>query len=228
MRRVVRFLLREVLFNKVLKRRGKRAFFSSLPPRSRVLDVGCGSTSPRFFKALRPDCHYVGVDIDCGHAHSPNRTQEFIYTAPEHFASTIQSLKDQFDAVVSSHNIEHCNTPREVIAGMLKCIKPGGRLYISFPCEESITFPRRKGTLNFFDDATHSQVPDWNLIVSAIKEEGYAVEFIAKRYRPPILAFIGLLIEPVLALVGKAHPATTWSLYGFESIIWASRPKSER
>lgn len=219
------YLLDEVIMNQILKRRGKRAFFSSLPPGANVLDVGCGATSPRFFERLRPDCHYVGLDVQDQWNHSRGPMQEFILTTPERFASTIQGLEGKFDAVVSSHNIEHCGAPDEVLNAMLNCVRPGGKIYIAFPCEESVSFPNRVGTLNFFDDSTHCKVPNWGSIVSTLKREGFVVEFIAKRYRPILLATMGLLLEPVSALARRVAPGcTTWSLYGFESIIWASRP----
>jgi SAM-dependent methyltransferase len=211
----------------LVKRRGKYGFIDSLPPKARVLDVGCGNNSPFRFKTQRPDCYYIGLDIGDYNqpAHPKEYADEYILSEPGHFAAAIKGFECQVDAVLSSHNLEHCDAPDEVMVAMLKALKPGGRLYLSFPCEESVRFPRRRGTLNFFDDPTHKTVPNWKNAISKIEQEGLVVDFMAKRYRPPLLAVIGLFLEPVSMLAGKVAPAgATWGLYGFESVIWASRP----
>ena len=216
-----------IYVSRLLRRRGKYAFIDLLPQKAKVFDVGCGS-SPIRFKTQRPDCYYVGLDIvDYNQKANPREyAQEFILTESEHFAAAIRRFECQVDAVISSHNLEHCEAPGEVMDAMLKCLKPGGRLYLSFPCEESAHFPKRRGTLNFFDDPTHKVAPNWKNTLSKIMQEGLVIDFCVKRYRPRLLATIGLLLEPWSALVGRvAPPGGTWALYGFESVIWASRPK---
>lgn len=74
--------------------------------------------------------------------------------APEEFALAISEFGGM-DAVVSLHNIEHCDDPAAVLAAIGRALVPGGRLYLALPCEASARFPRRRGTLNFFDDTTH-------------------------------------------------------------------------
>ena len=51
------------LLKRLLKRRGMFAFIDSLPPKSTVLDIGCGNNSPIRFKTHRPDCYYIGLDV---------------------------------------------------------------------------------------------------------------------------------------------------------------------
>lgn len=219
---------RSNLPKKLLKRRGKYAFVDSLPPGAKVLDVGCGNDSPFAVKTHRPDCHYIGLDVGDYYQESDPReyADEYILTEPENFSAAIRRFEGQVDAVISSHNLEHCLAPGEVMDAMLKCLKPGGRIYLAFPCEDSVRFPRRRGTLNFLDDSTHRAVPNWQDTISKINREGMLIDFNAKRYREPILATIGLLFEPVSALTRRVMPAgVTWSLYGFESVIWASRPR---
>lgn len=204
------------------------AFIDSLPSKSRVLDIGCGNNSPIRFKTHRPDCYYIGLDVGDykQNAHSKDFADEYILTEPDHFASAILHFQHQVDAVISSHNLEHCEAPGEVLSAMLKCLKPGGRFYLATPCEESVRFPKRQGTLNFFDDPTHRTVINWEETISKIALERLAIEFSAKRYRPVPLVAAGILLEPVSALLRKVGPHyTTWSLYGFESVIWAYRPK---
>jgi SAM-dependent methyltransferase len=207
-----------------MRRRGRIAFLESLPSRPKILDVGCGNNSPEYFKASRPDCYYVGLDVGDYNQDSPTRfADRYIITTPVQFAAEIRTFAGEFDAVVSSHNIEHCQHPDVVLKAMLRALKPGGKIYLSFPCEESVSFPRREGTLNFYDDSTHQRVPDWTGILSGIRAEGLSIDFSAKRYRPYLMFLIGLAMEPISGLTRKVKRGT-WDLYGFESVIWASRP----
>jgi SAM-dependent methyltransferase len=209
-----------------VKRKGKASFLRFLPANSSVLDVGCGNNSPFRFKTQRPDIYYIGLDIsDYNQSTSPNAyADKYIVTSPNLFVNEIVKLNNQLDAVVCSHNIEHCNQPDDVLDAMLKAIKPGGRIYLSFPCEESVNFPKRRGTLNFYDDQTHKSVPNWQKIILKICSEGFSIDFAAKRYRPLCLLAVGLILEPISAVTKRLMPlGSTWALYGFESLIWASR-----
>lgn len=212
----------------MLKSRGKMAFLMSLPPHAETLDVGCGNASPMKAKTLRPDIIYVGLDVGDYNQERPEQfADSYQVVEPTRFAKAIEAFEGRMDAVISSHNIEHCDEPERVLSAMLKALKPGGKLYISFPCEESVNFPRRAGTLNFYDDETHHKVPVWSLVCNTIRSAKFQIEFSSKRYRPLLLTCLGLLLEPVCALSRRATMAT-WALYGFESVIWASRPQSER
>jgi hypothetical protein len=108
---------------------------------------------------------------------------------------------------------------------MVKSLRPGGKLYLSFPCEKSVTFPSRRGTLNFYDDKTHLTVPEFKKIISALQAHGLKIEYASQRYRPILFFSIGLLFEPISRLLNRMAPyGATWAFYGFESIIWAKRP----
>jgi SAM-dependent methyltransferase len=213
--------------HQAVKTRGKYAFIARLMPQARVLDVGCGNNSPARFKLLRPDCGYIGLDVGNYRQNEPaaDYADEYLLVEPAAFAAAIERYQGQLDAVISSHNLEHCLAPDRVMEAMLAAIRPGGRIYLSFPCEQSVRFPRRKGNLNFFDDPTHRAVPDWKATLTALRRAGMRIDFSAARYRPLLLAVVGLLFEPVSAVMGRNGGAgSTWSLYGFESVIWASKP----
>lgn len=202
----------------------KAEFFRSLPENPRVLDVGCGNDSPAYYKRMRPDCYYVGLDIgDYKQSVDPGKiANEYILTSPEGFAATIESLPSVFDAVVSTHNIEHCNEPERTLDAMLHALRPGGRLLLIFPSEASVRFPRRRQTLNFHDDPTHVWMPRFDDICKRVRDAGFRLDVTVRRNRPLRNALRGLLMEPLNAWRRLAS-LDTWALYGFESIIWATR-----
>jgi len=176
----------------------------------------------------RPDIYYVGLDIyDQPHGTYDTNTgiaDEYILTSAEEFPGEIEQRKSLFDAVVSAHNIEHCLFPEETLTAMIRALRIGGRLYMSFPCAESIDFPKRKGTLNFFDDQTHRYLPNLDHIVNILRSEGCKIDFFTKRYRPTLPFIVGMFLEPLSILMNRCMPLTsTWALYGFETVIWATR-----
>jgi SAM-dependent methyltransferase len=209
--------------------RGKGAFVRTIPDDGRVLDVGCGNNSPQWFKTVRPDIYYIGLDVgDYNQSNDPSEfADEYVITPPDQFACAIEQFRGGMDAVVSCHNLEHCDDPARVLAAMVAALKPGGKLYLSFPCEASVRFPRRGGCLNFFDDSSHKNVPCWASTIQTLEESGCHFEFAAKRYRPFPLLFRGLFLEPVSMYKRHVIPdGSTWALYGFESVIWATVPGS--
>jgi SAM-dependent methyltransferase len=196
---------------------------AKLSANPRVLDIGCGNTPARI-KQARSDIYYVGLDINQGFDSSIDAADEYIVTTPEAFPEQIEQRQNTFDAVISNHNIEHCLFPERTLRAAIGALRKGGKLYLAFPCQQSRFFPSRRGTLNFFDDPTHRYLPNVAEIVAIIQSEGGTINFLTERYRP-ILPFIaGLLLEPLSILTKRCMPLTsTWSLYGFETIIWATR-----
>jgi SAM-dependent methyltransferase len=149
---------------------------------------------------------------------------KFLLTEPSRFAHTIRGLGCTLDAVISAHNLEHCDEPDKVLKAICEVLRPGGNLFLAFPCEQSTSFPRRSGTLNFFDDATHRIVPDFSAVLDTLREERMQIEFAAPRYRPPVPYLAGAVLEPVSAVRKQVLPLKlTWAFWGFESVIWAHK-----
>ncbi len=202
----------------------KRSFLKHIPERGSVIDVGCGNNSPKEFRIFRPDLYYVGIDVESyNQSDDPMEfANEYLIVPPEKFTEAIEKYKGKMNAVVSSHNLEHCDNPYSVLQAMIETLKKGGIMYISFPCEESVVFPFRQGTLNFYDDKTHKNEPlSWVKVLKFIEDNNCDILYANKRYRPSPLSFIGFLLEPLFAH-NKKTSVPTWSLYGFESIIWAT------
>lgn len=210
-----------------LKPKGLRDFIGQLPKGARLLDVGCGNNSPFNCKTQRPDLFYVGLDIgDYNQKQTPaSYADQYITIKPEEFAPAIAAMHGSFEGIISSHNIEHCLDPEATLRSMLQALKNRGQLYMAFPCAASRQFPHRKGTLNFYDDSTHRWCPELQKILAIIETENCRVDYLAPRYRPILLFMLGFLLEPFSFLLRKVMVAgSTWAFYGFETIVWISRP----
>lgn len=198
---------------------GWRAFVASLKQGATVVDVGCGNNSPYKLKTQRPDINYIGIDVGDYNQTSPILADEYIVTNSESFPSVIEGLAERADAVISSHNIEHCADPPRVLRAMARALRPSGVMYVSFPSEASAHFPSRRGCLNFFDDPTHKTLPIFAHIATGLQQLGCELLVSEPQYRPIILYLAGALVEP-LARRRKSTMFGTWAFYGFESILW--------
>jgi SAM-dependent methyltransferase len=198
-------------------------FLSKLPTGGRILDVGCGNDSPFNIKRLRPDCRYTGIDVGDYNQSNAVADVEYILTSGSKFADEIYSLAGSFDAVISTHNIEHCDHREKTFDAMLKALKPGGQLYMLFPSELSASLPSRRGCLNYFDDGTHAaEPPNFQNLIDHLKRMGFEIVIARREYMPSADFLRGMVNDKESVREGWIKPGT-WSYYGFESIIWAKR-----
>ena len=138
----------------------KLKFINSLKVSNiKILDIGCGNDSARKIKSIRDDIFYVGVDIDDYNLKNDSKKFMDVYEIlnKEKFHEGLDAIlrKNIFDALIWSHNIEHLNNFNATLECIVKRLRLGTKILISFPNIYSLSFPRRKGTLNFFDDPTH-------------------------------------------------------------------------
>lgn len=216
------FLLIKTIRNLLLDYRSKIEFISKLSNNARILDVGCGNNSPKITKYIKPKSYYVGIDIgdynqDKG---SLEAADEYLLCSPEQFADTILSAVGEFDAVISAHNIEHCNSPFDTLTAMCAKVRKGGQLFMAFPSERSVNFPSRKGTLNFYDDKSHIYLPEFKKIVTHIENSGFKIIYKSSSYRPLGMRLVGMIKDRIIK---DRVTGFTWSHYGFEAIIWAKK-----
>ena len=151
---------------------GKTAFLNKLKNDAKILDVGCGNDSPIRTKIILPNCKYTGIDIEnYNQSLNPvNVADKYIMTNSKNFSKSISQINELFDAIISTHNIEHCEERELVLKNMCDKIKPGGLLYLTFPSEDTIEFPSRNGTLNYYDDNTHLyNPPEFNEVLKILK-----------------------------------------------------------
>ena len=213
----------KALITKWLRPRGKASFLFQLNHDASILDVGCGNNSPFYIKSVLPHSRYTGLDIGDYNQTLPNVADRYIVTTPERFATEIAQFPNSFDAVICAHNLEHCDDREQTLIAMLESLKPDGKIYLAFPCQKSVGFPKRRGSLNYYDDASHqAQPPDYEKLLEELKARGFSIVFATPHYQPLLLWCWGLLVEPCSAFRKQAFIGT-WELYGFESVIWAQK-----
>jgi 2-polyprenyl-3-methyl-5-hydroxy-6-metoxy-1,4-benzoquinol methylase len=205
------------------KPQGKSSFLRSLRFGDKILDVGCGG-NPHKLIAINNLGIYFGIDISTPvQENSSYRLSRFILSDSSSFHKDIACLDEKFDYVVSAHNLEHCLRREEVLSAMCSILKIGGKIYLSFPSQESVDFPSRTNTLNYFDDPTHLfSPPNFNAVCKSLNANGLTITYASKSYRPKVLTFLGCLLEPISARLNRVLPGT-WAFYGFESIIHATK-----
>jgi SAM-dependent methyltransferase len=202
---------------------GRASFLAKLPSNACILDVGCGNNSPYKTKKILPKCVYVGIDVGDYNQIKPNLADEYIVTDGNKFTSEIAKFNNRFDAVISCHNLEHCDDRTGTLLAMLQSLKVDGQIFLSFPSEASVAFPNRVGTLNYYDDLTHKESPpSFEYIIQLLNCNKFEIIFSSKSYRPRLLAILGLFFEPLSCLTRKKL-AGTWEYWGFESIIKAKK-----
>ena len=207
----------------LLMKNKKVSFLKKLNQNAHILDVGCGNNSPFKTKKVLKDCFYTGIDIDDYNQSSKELADKYIVADRLTFHQSIEKLNGQFDAVISAHNLEHCDKREETLLAMLAALKVGGLIYLAFPCEASVNFPSRKGTLNYYDDKSHQDAPpDLEWVLKQLKSNNFRVVRLVPRNRPMLVRFIGFLFEPLSSFTKKIYPGT-WEYYGFETIIWAKK-----
>lgn len=223
--------IKQYLYARCIDPKGKDAFLRSLncDGAIRILDVGCGNNSILAIRnILGEKAYYVGLDVgDCNLDNCNKRLiNEYIIVSPESFAEKIEEMEGTYDAIISRHNIEHCNEPERVVEAMAKALKKDGRILMVFPSIYSTEFPSRGGCLNFFDDHTHSWLPDYNGILQRLKLNGVGIEYANRKYQPFILRMIGWKNEKESLRINHTMEGT-WAYYGFESVIWGKKLSDE-
>ena len=144
---------------------------------------------------------------------------DYFIFEPSLFDLGIDKLPSDYDAVVWSHNIEHCFDRWAVFRAVLNRLKPSGALYLSFPSMETLDFPSREGTLNYMDDPTHREAPpDLEERYFVHRRRGFSIGFVERNYRPKLLTLIGFVNRYQSC---PEERLGTWEYYGFETIIHA-------
>lgn len=218
-----------IYLHKIFRPKGKYSFLSQLPTDSTVLDIGAGFTPTRMPKLK---INYFPYDIIDHYKDADFKIKNYNVIPQQDFWSEIRKMELQFDAVVSSHNLEHVEDRWAAFECTKNCVRLGGMLYLSFPAARSVLFPTGSDfTFNYFDDPTHVDYPpDLGRILSELRSSGFEILFFSEAYRPILVQLLGPLLQWAGLLRNNSKTSNFFrlALYGFESIIVARRAVDSR
>ncbi len=139
-------------------------FLKTVPENANVLDVGASSGALVCWKKwnvpIRNDISFYANDLQKG---------SFFDDCKGYFVQDLSAapLKDHdgfFQAILSSHVLEHVKDWQSFFDNIVSLLTPGGTMYLEWPTVESKDFPLRQefldkgipvSTVNFHDDDTH-------------------------------------------------------------------------
>lgn len=207
---------------------GKYYFLNNLKNNDTILDVGCGNVTYKYVEQLNSKLKYTGVDIvsDYFEDSSYYKLNFIHFVKPNDFTSYLVNMPSQYSVVLSIHNIEHCFNPEIIWQTMLEKLELNGVLYLRTPSTISVNFPSRKGTLNFYDDKTHTKPIQFEQYLENLDKSKYEVVVYKDPYYGSKLSYlIGLVFEPVSVLLKKVLSKVTWHYWGFETLLVIKRIK---
>jgi SAM-dependent methyltransferase len=175
-----------------------------------------------------PTAGYVGIDIQEYNVDAVDAAcaDELLFVRADRFVDEARERigSRTFDLVILKHVLEHSSEPMRLVDFVCDACCTGGKLYLAFPSEESISLPPAEGTLNFFDDSTHIYVPAAREVVNRCLANGLRPKAIHRRYRNLPLMLLGAVMFPYqvarrLLLGQYLSTPMMWSLYGFETVL---------
>ena len=208
------------MYNLILPR---NIFFKSLKEGAEVLDVGAGDRALAIQKQWplvgRPDIRLYALSLDIG---------EYFKLYDDYEIKNFETSKNvfgtrSFDAVICAHFIEHMHDPIGAIEFFSRRIRNGGRVYIEWPHPITKNLPSKRllvergipvSTFNFYDDATHIDAWDAQLILSMFESNGFAMESGGRIYLP----WIG---EQMRRHARRENDETRMSLAAWAAFGWA-------
>jgi SAM-dependent methyltransferase len=190
-----------------------------------LLDIGAGNHSVKKIKKHLPACRYYGVDITRDY----NNDESDFQLMEGFFEKDLTRLEfddipdNFFDLVVMSHIIEHLPNGDQVIQALAPKLKNGGYIYIEFPSAESVNFPSRKDTLNFYDDPTHVRIYSAEELTALLTSMNFTVlkGGVRRDWRNIAMMPVKMLHNRIK--YGYVMSSVFWDWYGFAELVWARK-----
>lgn len=107
---------------------------SHIPPRSAVLDLGCGSGALGEYLKKNGDCETDGVTLspaEAAHAQAHYRRVEVANLETAELTTLFQS--QGYDVIVCADVLEHLRQPERVLSACRQLLRPKGKLLLSVP-----------------------------------------------------------------------------------------------
>lgn len=192
-----------------------------------LLDVGCGNHSASIVKRRFPKVNYYGIDKETYNNSDKDFALMKKYYKIDLQTDPLDEIEDNFfDVILFSHVIEHISNGLLVLEILSKKLKKGGKIYIEFPDERSLSFPPALlGTLNFCDDSSHIKVYSVKEIANSLLENGITI-IRAGTVRDWIkICFIFPITLPIqlLSLIITRKPIAKfglWDVLGFSKFVY--------
>ena len=175
-----------------------------IAPDEKVLDVGCGTA--RFAHHVE-HAIYVGLEQNATSTSADVRSE----TAAQHAAAH----PGTYDVVCSFHVAEHTCEPVRFVADMVRCLRPGGRLFLAVP-----SWPSALTDIpNFAPNGPPHHLSWWSN--SALQALADRVNLIVENVEvlPPSPNIIYWMAWMTPKLTGERFFCDAWGWHG--SLVWS-------
>lgn len=140
-----------------------RKFAESLPPKARILDIGCGNGRNSFYLAEK-GFTAVGIDFSArlitmarNKSGWRGKSESLQFIAAE--VAAIPFRAGSFDAALFIATLHHIPTEKERIQSLLeieRCLKPGGRALVSVWAREQELYRKLAAGQEMLDSEAHT------------------------------------------------------------------------
>jgi SAM-dependent methyltransferase len=181
---------------------------AAVKPGEKLLDVGCG---PAGFARWVPQARYVGLEqsVDARKVAADVRGETIADHAARHAG--------EYDVVCSFHVIEHVADPAGFAADMVRCLRPGGRLFLAAP-----SWPGAMTDIpNFALNAPPHHLSWWtqDALRALAERVGLIPEAAEQLAASPHLAIAYWMGRAAPKITGPRFFRHAWSWYG--ALVWS-------
>lgn len=199
-----------------------------IPPRSRVLDVGCAAGY--LGDALQDkECTVHGVELDAVAAQEARaRLASVVVADAEALDYRAEYGERAFDVVVLADVLEHCRNPARVLAGVLSVLDVDGTVVVSIPnaAHGSLRLALLQGRWNYTPlgllDETHVRFFTWTTLQDLLFEAGLVIDTAWMTTADPLATEVD--VDPALLPAGVADWVRGQPLaLGYQFVLVARR-----
>jgi GT2 family glycosyltransferase/SAM-dependent methyltransferase/glycosyltransferase involved in cell wall biosynthesis len=151
------------------QRRFIDAYFVGVPRDAAILDLGCGDgVGLRAFKDMGFE-NVIGVDV----CQEKLKKAEILgyKVINQDFHDLEQFMAEEFDIIYSSHSLEHALDPENVLFGIARILRRGGKLILALPFPDAGPLEAHCGKVKLGTDKDDGG----NTVVSVVERNGFTV-----------------------------------------------------